>query len=66
MSELSQEETNKIMAGMEEVNRKMVDDMYKNAPMCHMRKMFLDESDTTDGHSEMWWECSVCGHTKAA
>ena len=62
---MEQKEFNKIADGMEQVNRKMVDDMYKNAPMCHMKKMFRDEADTTDRYSERWWECSVCGHTKA-
>jgi rubredoxin len=36
----------------------------RHAPVCHFRKMFLDEADSTDYHTVQWWECSVCGHTK--
>jgi len=54
----------KIMDGMEEVNRKMAEEIEAKAPTCHFRKMFLDQSDSTDGYYETWWECSVCGHTK--
>jgi hypothetical protein len=53
-----------IMDGMEDVNRAMVAAIEKTAPMCHMRKMFLEQSDSVDGHYEEWWECSICGHTK--
>ncbi len=53
-----------IMNGMEEVNRKMVKDIEKSAPVCHFRKMVLEQSDSIDGYYESWWECSVCGHTK--
>jgi hypothetical protein len=54
----------KIMDGMNQVNMKMAGNIAATAPMCHMRKMFLDTSDSTDGYYETWWECSVCGHTK--
>ncbi len=53
-----------IMKGMDDVNMKMAKEIEDSAPICHFRKMFVDESDTTDGYSETWWECSVCGHTK--
>jgi transcription initiation factor IIE alpha subunit len=59
MKELTKEEQFKIMDDMEKVNREMVDNIYKTAPICHFRKMFIDESEY-----EQWWECSVCGHTK--
>jgi len=62
---MDQKEFNKIMSGMEEVNRKMVDDIYKNAPMCHFRKMNIEEADTSHELCKQWWECSVCGHTEA-
>ena len=62
---ITQEEFNKLADGMEEVNRKMADEIYAKAPLCHMRKMYLDQSDSTDGYYEEWWECSVCGHTKS-
>jgi hypothetical protein len=62
--EVDDNEMFKIMDGMEEVNRKMEKDISAMAPMCHMRKMFMDQSDSTDGFFETWWECSVCGHTK--
>lgn len=32
---------------------------WKNAPKCHFRPMFKDESDY-----DVWWKCSVCEHTK--
>ena len=62
--DLEQKEFNKIMDGMEQVNRKMAEQISASAPMCHFRKMFLDEGDLFDGYSEMWWECAVCGHIK--
>ena len=54
----------KIMDGVEEANCKMVEKLEDTAPICHFRKMFLDQSDSSDGYYETWWECSVCGHTK--
>lgn len=30
------------------------------SPRCHFRPMYRDETDC-----QKWWECSVCGHTKA-
>lgn len=33
-------------------------------PVCHFRPMFIDEADSGDYHTEAWYECSVCGHTK--
>jgi hypothetical protein len=61
---MEQSEINKIMDGMEEANREMVEKQIKFAPKCHFRPMFRDMSDSTDGYYEEWWECSVCGHTK--
>jgi hypothetical protein len=61
----SQEEFNKIASGMDEVNNKMYEEEVRIAPRCHFRPMFRDMSDSTDGYYEEWWECSVCGHTKA-
>lgn len=61
---MNQAKFNKIMDGMEEVNRKMVESMNKAAPKCHFRPMYLEQSDSVDGCYEEWWECSVCGHTK--
>lgn len=61
---MDQQEFNSICDGMEEVNHEMVRKMENAAPMCHMRKMFYDQGDSTDGYYEEWWECSVCGHTK--
>ena len=60
---LSKEEI-AVFDGMEQVNRDMEKKISESAPMCHFRHMFLDEADVTDGYSEQWWECSVCGHTK--
>jgi hypothetical protein len=53
-----------IMAGMEEVNRKMVDELEARAPVCHFRKMNYEVADALGGGETVWWECSVCGHTK--
>jgi hypothetical protein len=53
-----------IFDGMEDVNRAMESSRDEQAPMCHFRKMFYDQSDNTEGYYEEWWECSVCGHTK--
>lgn len=53
-----------IFDGMEEVNRKMVEEMEKNAPRCHMKPMIIDSCDNSYGGETQWWECSVCGHTK--
>ena len=53
-----------IMDGMEKVNRKMVKEIEDNAPVCHFKKMNLEQSDSVDGYYTEWWECSVCGHTK--
>lgn len=61
---MTDEEMFTIMDGMEDVNRQMGEEIVANAPRCHMRSMFLDSSDSTDGYYETWWECSVCGHTK--
>ena len=54
-----------IMDGMEEVNREMDKRIYDAAPVCHFRKMTLEQEDSTMGGAPQWWECSVCGHTKA-
>lgn len=62
---VSQKEFNKIMDGMEEVNRTMDEQITKAAPMCHFRKMSLEQSDYVDGYYTQWWECTVCGHTKS-
>ena len=53
-----------IMDGMDEVYRAESARIAESAPRCHMRPMFLDSSDAGDYHTETWWECSVCGHTK--
>jgi len=56
---IDQETFNKLADGMEQVNRKMVDEMSRAAPYCHCRKMgWYSEQGSS------WWECSVCGHTK--
>ncbi|MCP4392655.1 MAG: hypothetical protein GY804_00010 [Alphaproteobacteria bacterium] len=44
---------------------KLLLDKWENAPMCHFRKMYLEQSDSIDGYYEEWWECSVCGHTSS-
>jgi len=54
----------KAFDGLEEANRNMDIRRQELAPMCHFREMFYDQSDSTDGHYEEWWECSVCGHTE--
>lgn len=64
MMDLSQEQINKIMSGMEAVNREMADEIERAAPTCCFRKMALEEEDCSEGYGERWWECSVCGHTK--
>lgn len=61
---MTNEEMFKIMDGMNQVNIEMANKIHESAPMCHFRKMFMDQSDSTDGYYETWWECSVCGHTK--
>lgn len=61
---LTQEQFNEVCGGMEKVNRLMAEQIEKAAPMCHFRKMHLEQSDSIDGYYEEWWECSVCGHTK--
>lgn len=53
-----------IMDGMEEVNRKMVEELEAKAPTCHFRKMGYEVADALGGGETGWWECSVCGHTK--
>lgn len=59
----SQEEFNKIAAGMEEVNMEMGQQIEEAAPMCHCRKMnFEYGGDYEEGSTEQWWECGVCGH----
>ncbi len=62
---VTQEKFNEICDGMERVNRLMEDQISKAAPMCHFRKMYLEQSDSIDGYYEEWWECSVCGHTSS-
>lgn len=47
--------------GLEESYREMIEELDKNAPKCHFRKMALISGEVGDGD---WWECSVCGHTK--
>ena len=59
-----QEKFNELADGMEQVNREMADEIERTAPLCHMKPMCLDEADIDDYHTEKWWECSVCGHTK--
>ena len=59
-----QEEVNRIMDGMEKVNRKMHEEEMRTAPRCHFRPMGREMSDSVDGYYIEWWECSVCGHTE--
>jgi len=61
---MTQEDEFKIFDGMNKVNIEMSEQIYKNAPICHFKKMVYEESDSTDGCVTYWWECSVCGHTK--
>jgi rubrerythrin len=61
---MSQEEMFSIMDGMEQVNRDMADRIARKAPVCHFRKMTLEQEDSTMGDGAYYWECSVCGHTK--
>jgi len=61
---ISQEKFNEIARGMDEVNMKMAEEIERNAPMCHFRKMMLEQTDSVDGFYISYWECSVCGHTK--
>ena len=49
---------NKLMDGMETVNRQMVRKM-PLPPMCHFRPMEYIADEWKE-----WWRCSVCGHTK--
>lgn len=51
--------------GLEEANREMAKRIEDKAPTCHFRKMVLEEDDSTMGANNQWWECSVCGHTRA-
>lgn len=53
-----------IFKGMDIINRKMAEQIEKDAPICHMKKMILENSDSVDGYYTSWWECSICGHTK--
>ena len=61
---INQSEFNKIAHGMDEVNNEMAKKIEAAAPVCHFKKMHLEQSDSVDGHYDEWWECSVCGHTK--
>jgi len=61
---MTDEEMFKIFDGMEEVNRKMADELEAMTPICHMRKMRLESADALGGGETSWWECSVCGHVK--
>ena len=63
---VTQEDFNKIMDGMEGVNRQMDKKITASAPLCHFRKMSLEQSDSVDGYYTEWWECSVCGHTRSS
>lgn len=62
MSDLTPEEI-KAFDGLEEANRKMVTDLEKISPICHMRKMMISEGDEYPIPIS-FWECSICGHTK--
>jgi hypothetical protein len=53
-----------IFDGMNRVNMEMSKSIDKAAPICHFRKMDYEASDSVDGYSTNWWECSFCGHTK--
>ena len=61
---MEDEEFFKIMDGMEEVYRDMERKIEASAPMCHMRKMSMEQSDSVDGFYTSWLECSICGHVK--
>lgn len=61
---MDQSELFTLMDGMEEVNREMVENIEKVAPICHGRPMCYEQSDSIDGYYTTWWECSVCGHIK--
>ena len=60
--DFNQQEFNKICDGMEEINRIMCSEIEAAAPICHFRKMVLEQSESVDGYYTEWWECSVCGH----
>lgn len=64
MKEYTDAEMFDIFQGHEQATIEEYEKIADKAPMCHFRKMFLDESDSTDGYIDKWWECSVCGHTK--
>lgn len=53
-----------LMDEMNKINMAMAEEIISAAPLCHFRKMNLEESDSVDGYYTQWWECSVCGHTK--
>jgi hypothetical protein len=50
--------------GLEESYMEMTRQIEAAAPTCHFRKMNI-EDDGYGGCAPQWWECSVCGHTKA-
>ena len=58
MAELSQNQVNEIMAGMERVYAEEAR-RAPPAPRCHMTPMTVHM-----GEEESWWECRHCGHTK--
>lgn len=49
---------------IEESYRKMEDNIYLKAPICHFQKMHFEVADTLGGGETSWWECPICGHTK--
>ena len=54
----------RLLDGLEQSYREMTKQIEASAPTCHLKKMWLEENDSTEGYTEQWWECSVCGHTK--
>lgn len=64
MENVDEKECFEIIRGMDDVYLSMAKKREKTAPTCHFRKMIFEESDSTEGYCESWWECSVCGHTK--
>lgn len=55
----TQDEVNNILSEYEKVLIEEDRKRWENAPICHMKRMSMDESD-----EERWWECTICGHTK--
>lgn len=50
--------------GLQESYETMGQQQAAVAPKCHFRPMLYERDDVNYRH--VWWECSVCGHTKPA